>query len=81
MRLSAKRYDRSGRGVVVSRQSVVSIRKVGLERAQRFAGEAFGHEEMGPLPRLASAPRFQPWAIWGFASLALGLALTALALR
>ena len=30
---------------VVSRQSVPAVRMTGLERAARFAGESFGHEE------------------------------------
>lgn len=30
---------------VVSRQSVPGVRIAGLERAARFAGESFGHEE------------------------------------
>lgn len=30
---------------VVSRQSVPGVRLAGLERAARFAGESFGHED------------------------------------
>ncbi len=41
---------------MVSRQSVVAgMSTAGLERAARMAGEAFGHEEGAPLPRLPSS--------------------------
>lgn len=64
---------------VVSRQSRHSVGIVGLERAARLAGEAFGHEDMQALPRV-SASLLQIVAA-AFTALFIVVGLTALILR
>jgi hypothetical protein len=77
MRNSAMRYDPVRGDVVVSRHSGSRVRLAGLQRAQRFAGEAFGHEEHAPLQRLRPADvlpsRWRWWLAAAFAAMA-GLA-------
>jgi hypothetical protein len=63
---------------VVSRPSVISVRLAGLERAQRFAGESFGHEELS-LNRAAS--RLQGRLFWAFAGISSAVAVAVIALH
>lgn len=65
----------------MSRQSVVSVRLAGLERAQRFAGESFGHEELGTLPRLSQAALLSARWLWGLCAFVAILGLAALHAR
>ncbi len=65
---------------MVSRSAVPKIRSAGLERAARFAGEAFAYEELSGLETRQDAESAQlRWLWWGAAIVALiGLALVAL---
>lgn len=63
------------------RQSVPSIRVAGLERAARMAGEAFGHEDLGPLPRFPSQAPQTSHLVWLLAALAAIAGFAALILR
>ena len=65
---------------MVSRSAVPKIRCAGLERAARFAGEAFAYEELSGLETRPDAESAQlRWLWWGAAIVALiGLALVAL---
>lgn len=63
------------------RQSVPNIRVVGLERAARMAGEAFGHEDLGPLPGFASHAPHTSHFVWLLAALAAVAGFAALILR
>lgn len=63
---------------MVSRPSVVSVRMAGLERAQRFAGESFGHEELTLNP---AARRLQSWLFWTFAGMTSAVAIAVIALH
>lgn len=53
----------------------------GLERAARFAGEAFGHEDMAPLAAAPAAETGQSRKLWWFAAAVACAGLIALALR
>ena len=66
---------------MASRRSVPSVKIAGLERAARFAGESFGHEDMPSLPesRFAEIPQSRRFW-WVIACVAL-IGLVALALR
>jgi len=63
------------------RQSVPSIRVAGLERAARMAGEAFGHEDLGPVPGLSSQAPQTSHLVWLFAALAAVAGFAAILLR
>jgi len=71
----------SRESVVVSRQSVASVRLAGLERAQRFAGESFGHEELSGLPELGFRGSLQARLFWAFAGCAALVATTVIILH
>lgn len=75
MRLAARCYHPEMEVAVVSRQSVVSVRLAGLERAQRCAGESFGHEELALLPSAGSRQPLQSRLFWAFAAVSAVLAL------
>jgi len=53
---------------------VISVRLAGLERAQRHAGEAFGHEELHSAPA-ATGSLLHTRLFWAFAGLASCVAL------
>ena len=81
MRQVAKCYDPGRESIVVSRQSVVSVRLAGLERAQRFAGESFGHEELTGMAGTGFRVSQQARLFWGFAGAATCLALAVIILH
>lgn len=64
---------------MVSRQSVVLVRLAGLERAQRFAGESFGHEELAVVPDAGAS--LSTRLFWAFSGVAALVALTVIGLR
>ena len=70
-----------GEGVVASSAFVPSMRLAGLERASRFAGEAFGHEEAAPIPPRRDRALFPSWALWLLAAGVAVIGLAALSLR
>lgn len=72
MRNAAIGYGPVRGSLVVSRQSGSPVQLAGLQRAQRFAGEVFGHEEHSALPPLRSAHP-QRWLWW----LAIGIVAAA----
>lgn len=70
-----------GEGVVASSVFVPSMKIAGLERASRFAGEAFGHEEAVPLPRRRDTTLLPHRALWLLAALVAVIGLAVLSLR
>jgi hypothetical protein len=58
------------------------VRAATLERTARLAGEAFGHEELAPTPRL-DASLLQPsrWLMWLLAGVAAAAGLLVLSTR
>lgn len=66
---------------MTSRSPVPRVKLLGLERAARLAGEAFGHEDMAPLTGARfGEPSLSRWLWWLAAAIALA-GLVALALR
>ena len=67
----------SGGSIVASRRSVPSVKIAGLERAARFAGESFGHEDVASLSasRFAETPQSRRlyWLVAGAVLLGLSL--------
>lgn len=71
-----------GEVIVASGALVARGRVVGLERAARLAGEAFGHEEPAPLTRLhLAALHPSRWLVWLAAGFAAIVGLVALSTR
>lgn len=73
--------EKMGEGAVAYGVFVPSVRVAGLERASRFAGEAFGHEEAAPIPRRRDRALFPNWALWLLAAVVAVIGLAALSLR
>ena len=65
---------------MASRSAVPKIRIVGLERAARFAGEAFAYEDLSGVETRHDAESTQLRRLWWVAAIAalIGLALVAL---
>ena len=73
--------EKMGEGVVASSAFVPSMRVAGLERASRFAGEAFGYEEAAPLLHRRDRALFPNGVLWLLAAVVAVIGLAALSLR